>query len=363
MVGTYTLANFHFASDGSGGTLITDPATNGSDTINSGTTVELAGASTADILFASSSGDTNAVVLDNSTSFTGQKTGFVDDGLIDLRDFNFATAKETNAAGKLTVSEGVHVANIHFNGSYEFENFILSSDGRGDTLVVDPPLARGILVTLSPSADAVDFVTHRGDSHASDNDSSHEKQDVDAYSIQDVNSSGRGLNHFDNSIFSQPSTLVTSNGLDASTQTASTALTLRGVVHANNDQFIFTHADSSGIDPSVHASPTPDGGPLASESHNLVGLVGDIPAGLTNGDAFVFDFGPQGNGIVTGFHQGQNVVNSPASGLTQPQMHAIIAAVTPDENTLILSHTETSMFEAANVSPLSALKHFIFTHH
>jgi hypothetical protein len=137
------------------------------------------------------------------------------------------------------------------------------------------------------------------------------------------------------------------------------------VAQINNDQFIFSNADSSGKISTAHVFPTPDGGSEVVGTpgqHNLIDHVGDMHTGLI-GDAFAFDFGPRGNGIITSFHQDQDVVNSSASGLTQPQVHAIIAAITPDENTLILLHTDTPTFEGVNVSPLNTLHNFILAHH
>jgi FecR protein len=116
-----------------------------SSTILSGTTLTLAGASAEAITFANDKGDSGALVLDHSTSFTGQISGFAGDGTlsnsdsIDLKDVSFATAKDIYAGGTLTVSDDAHTASLHFNGDYVFDNFVLASDEHGGTLVIDPP--------------------------------------------------------------------------------------------------------------------------------------------------------------------------------------------------------------------------------
>jgi hypothetical protein len=135
------------------------------------------------------------------------------------------------------------------------------------------------------------------------------------------------------------------------------------VAQTNNDHFIFTNVDGSEKPSMGHAFQAPDGGSQvvgAPGHHNPIDHLGDMHVGLGGGDTFVFDFGPQGNGITPGFHQGQDVVDLFASGSTQPLVHPIITAVTPDENALTLSHPETLTL---NGSPLNALKDFIFTHH
>jgi hypothetical protein len=130
---------------------VTDPpvtdavASDGSSTILSGTTLTLAGASAETITFANDKGDAGTLVLDHSASFTGQISGFAGDGTlsnsdsIDLKDIDFAAAKETYSGGILTVTDDDHTANLHFDGDYVVGNFVLASDDHGGTLVIDPP--------------------------------------------------------------------------------------------------------------------------------------------------------------------------------------------------------------------------------
>src|SRR5262249_49459131 len=90
---------------------VTDPpvvdavASDSSSTILSGTTLTLAGASAETIAFANDKGNSGTLVLDHSASFTGQISGFAGDGTlsnsdsIDLKDVDFAAAKETYSGG------------------------------------------------------------------------------------------------------------------------------------------------------------------------------------------------------------------------------------------------------------------------
>jgi FecR-like protein len=130
---------------------VTDPPVadavvgDGSYTILSGTTLTLMGASAEAITFANEKGNSGTLVLDHSASFIGQISGFAGDGTlsnsdtIDLKDVDFATAKETYAGGTLAVTDEVHTANLHFNGDYALDNFVLAIDDHGGTLVIDPP--------------------------------------------------------------------------------------------------------------------------------------------------------------------------------------------------------------------------------
>ena len=211
LAGNYLSSTFSASDDGHGGAFIVDPPSSplvdtastisvtdfgvGSDTINSGTALELAGASAADVLFANTSGQSGTLVLDDSVSFAGQITGFAGDGTvlnsdsIDLKDINFATATDTYAAGVLSVSDGVDVANIRFSGSYELGNFVLSSDGHGGTLVVDPPTATNDPFIQNQSTNSLKPVTPHDAGHVHIESSSEnggaQEQDIPAHWITD----------------------------------------------------------------------------------------------------------------------------------------------------------------------------------
>ena len=95
-------------------------------------------------------GSTGMLVLDNSSACSGAILGFTGDGTlsgsdqIDLKDINFNSASFSDnydaASGILTVSDGVHTANLHFGGSYQLENFKFADDGENGTIVYDPPV-------------------------------------------------------------------------------------------------------------------------------------------------------------------------------------------------------------------------------
>ena len=125
-------------------------------TIGSGATVELVGAYSGTVSFA---GATGTLVIDQSTQFNGTLSGqLTTTNYIDLRGITAgagATVSYTgnNSPGKLTVSDGTNTANIMLSGNYSLGNFIVSSDGNGGTLLVDPPLpsAQGSEVLASSS--------------------------------------------------------------------------------------------------------------------------------------------------------------------------------------------------------------------
>jgi hypothetical protein len=152
MVGTYTLANFDFATDGSGGTLVTDPPMvavnqNGqaAAVIADGATSEL-GANGVNIAFGGSNG---TLKLDASTQFTGEITGFAGADTIDLSDISFGanmmigyTPNANSTGGTLSVSDGMLSARVPLLGQYLATSFAAASDGHGGTMITDPVVAQ-----------------------------------------------------------------------------------------------------------------------------------------------------------------------------------------------------------------------------
>jgi len=152
--------SFELAKDGTGanaGTLIDDPAaSSGTVTIDSGKVLDISGASSATVNFTNSTGNTGALVLDDSKDFTGQIVGFAGDGtttnsdLIDITDIKIAdvaTDKTTytdhgNGTGTLTLynANGQALDSVNFTGNYQLANFTIEDDGAGNTLIVDPPV-------------------------------------------------------------------------------------------------------------------------------------------------------------------------------------------------------------------------------
>ena len=118
--------------------------------IDAGASLELTGADDKTVTF---TGTTGTLILDHSSTFTGQVAGLTGTGslassdVIDARDVAFATATEnyvgTASGGTLTVGDTQgHVASIDLVGNYTASTFTLSSDGKGGTFVVDPPIGQ-----------------------------------------------------------------------------------------------------------------------------------------------------------------------------------------------------------------------------
>jgi len=139
--GSYVLGDFHIANDGGGGTLLTDPPVDTApQTIAYGAKLEIDSGATGTITFA---GPTGTLQLGSSWSFSGKVAGFGGQDQIDLADINFDTqttlgyAKTGAASGKLTVSDGIHTANIALLGSYMGSSFATASDGHGGTMITE----------------------------------------------------------------------------------------------------------------------------------------------------------------------------------------------------------------------------------
>jgi large repetitive protein len=131
----------------------------GSDTaIAVGATVELASGVDSAVKFA---GPTGTLVLDQSTTFTGQIYGLSGNGNLsgsdhlDLKDIVFSSGVSesyigTTSGGTLTVNDGQnHTAQIALVGNYVSSTFSLSSDGHGGTTVIDPVVSDQASGTLS----------------------------------------------------------------------------------------------------------------------------------------------------------------------------------------------------------------------
>jgi hypothetical protein len=162
--GSYTLANFDFASDGSGGTIVYDPpaptpssqnttapnatstGSSGSATIGAGATLELAATNAETVTF---TGPAGTLILDGSasagqaSSFTGTVAGFGSQNAIDLPGIAFDaqttlgySPNSNNTGGTFSLTDGTHSAKIALLGNYMASSFVTESDAHGGTMVV-----------------------------------------------------------------------------------------------------------------------------------------------------------------------------------------------------------------------------------
>jgi hypothetical protein len=91
------------------------------------------------------SGSTGTLQLDAAKSYTGKISGLTPSNALDLADVAYTAGMTVGyqpntsgpAGGVLTVGS----ANIALLGNYMASMFVVSSDGRGGTNVVDPPAA------------------------------------------------------------------------------------------------------------------------------------------------------------------------------------------------------------------------------
>jgi hypothetical protein len=123
MVGTYSLANFHFANDGSNGTLVTDPPANQ---------------------------DQRAGPLsDNAESHFGESTP----ESVGLNAGNLArlilgcAGNNVNADELLSMNSATDTENLALLGQYMASSFVAASSGQTDTLFADPPPPQPQLLT------------------------------------------------------------------------------------------------------------------------------------------------------------------------------------------------------------------------
>ena len=165
-----TIAGLEVVS--SGGTATNDIISGGSELIQSGGVVHSAfivdgtlEVASGGILDQVSLPGLGTLVLDASTSFHGLVAGFgyltaegLQSGEIDLRDIGFGTTKKSpthltfteaasNLSGTLTVTDGVHTANIALLGQYTASEFVAASDGFGGTAITftPPPTGPGFI--------------------------------------------------------------------------------------------------------------------------------------------------------------------------------------------------------------------------
>jgi hypothetical protein len=98
--------------------------------------------------------------LDDSQHFNGLISGFAIPDQLDLRDIVYGSnttvafaEAPSNTSGTLTVTDGIHSANLTLLGQYVTGNFNFTSDGAGGTIVTDPPVplaGRAIVANSQP---------------------------------------------------------------------------------------------------------------------------------------------------------------------------------------------------------------------
>ena len=109
-------------------------------TVADGASVEISGVSAQSVTF---TGTTGTLKLDDALAFTGEVSGLAGSDAIDLADVSYGIQTQVTflgntTGGTLTITDGVHTANIALQGDYLSSTWTLSSDGNGGTVVVDP---------------------------------------------------------------------------------------------------------------------------------------------------------------------------------------------------------------------------------
>ena len=168
------IAGFEAVSVPAGAHLTLSEATGaeGSATIGTGASLDLAAADSGSVKFG---GPTGTLILDHSSTFGGKVFNFTGNGSlsgsdhIDLKDIGFGPGTTvaytgTSTGGMLTVSDAQHhTANIELAGNYTGSTFSLSSDGSGGTIVIDPvakqALASGTVSFSDPGPTNTESVT------------------------------------------------------------------------------------------------------------------------------------------------------------------------------------------------------------
>ena len=122
--------------------------------IGNGGSSEIAGPSRQSVTFAG----TGSLILDDASSFSGTVAGLAGEDSLDLRDISFATLQGQprysgdSSGGDLSVTDGVHSANIALLGNYMASTFVAASDGHGGTLISEAAQALQSPIVAQPHA-------------------------------------------------------------------------------------------------------------------------------------------------------------------------------------------------------------------
>jgi hypothetical protein len=198
-------ATFHQDLNGDGVIVLSGAGTTvGSNSliIGSGASVELVGPYSGTISFA---GATGTLVIDQSTKFSGTLSGqLTTTDFIDLRDISAGASaivsySGNNSPGKLSVSDGTNTANLALSGNYSLGNFVVSSDGNGGTLLVDPPLpmdqgAKALASSSDATSDWLDSIDSKLALWSQHNASAFPSSPFDTSTSGNTGTSGIGAN-------------------------------------------------------------------------------------------------------------------------------------------------------------------------
>jgi hypothetical protein len=244
------------------------PATPQQSVVSSGGSVELAAGASSDISFA---GSTGTLTLHDSLDFTGIISGFTGDGTlagsdhIDLTDVSYSgleqiidsntVALPSYTDGVLTVSDGTHTANLHFDGAYQLTNFKFADDGNGGTIVYDPPAipntnaqttSEQVVTASLQSQPATDATTSRINNPSASTANAHAQASIDASA-----STANGPSH------SQPTTNASASIVSASSHPQTATDASASSVTPSQPQPA-TGASASTVDASAHSQPATD---------------------------------------------------------------------------------------------------------
>jgi VCBS repeat-containing protein len=124
-----------------GGNVIAHAGVTGGQALISGEAVfEFGASASSDVKF--DVGAAGTLQFDHSVNFTGTVSGFQGGNAMDLHDILFAAGanasyieNQAGTGGTLSVTDGSHTANITLLGQYTADEFVLSTDATGGTLI------------------------------------------------------------------------------------------------------------------------------------------------------------------------------------------------------------------------------------
>ena len=260
----------------------------GSALISGAAILEFGTASSVNVTFAGDNFGT--LMLDNPTAYTGQILGFTgttpqNSDVIDLKGITFDAGTSwtyfdnagSDTGGTLTISETINdtttaVDTLAFaNGNYTTANFILTADGSGGTLIVDPP-AESDRTIIDGGAPAPTLTTGTTDTADHFNDGSHKDITIsdgahtiagsgsgnDTFVFKATTDSQPGAGHFDTiNNFTHGSDHLDFTAIAGATQVQQNAVAAAGLVDANSISW-FVDNDNNQTVVYVNTTSTPN---------------------------------------------------------------------------------------------------------